>query len=153
MPASVDVAIVGAGVTGLALAIALREKNVSTVLLDARRNLETVPRGLTLQPNGLEALDKLGLLGKVTNGGEKIQIFEIVGRDGKTLLDADYGLLEHPRNYLMTVNASDLDLALRYKADQAGAEVIWGAAFLDLVRVSGQVQGLSYETKEGKEQI
>src|SRR6058998_3942837 len=134
MTASFDVAIVGAGVTGLALAIALREKNVSTVLLDAhaRRNIETVPRGLTLQPNGLEALDRLGLLGKVTNGGEKIRVFEIRSPDGKTLLEADYGLLDHPQNYLMTVNASDLDLALRYKAEQTGAEVVWEAAFLDL---------------------
>ena len=153
MTASVDVAIVGAGVTGLALAIALREKNVSTVLLDARRNMETVPRGLTLQPNGLEALDRLGLLGKVTNGGEKIQVFEIRSPDGKTLLEADYGLLDHPQNYLMTVNASELDLALRYKAEQTGAEVVWGAAFLDLIRNNGEVQGLSFETKEGKEQI
>ena len=139
MTATVDVAIVGAGVTGLALAIALREKNVSTVLLDARRNIETVPRGLTLQPNGLEALDRLGLLGKVTNGGEKIRVFEIRSPDGKTLLEADYGLLDHPQNYLMTVNASDLDLALRYKAEQTGAEVVWGAAFLDLTRNNGQV--------------
>ena len=153
MTTSVDVAIVGAGVTGLALAIALRENDVSTVLLDARRNLETVPRGLTLQPNGLESLEKLGLLNKVSSGGEKFQIFEIRSPDGKTLLDADYGLLDHPLNYLMTVNASDLDLALRYKAEQSGAEVVWGAAFLDLVRNGGRVQGLSYETKEGKEQI
>jgi len=147
------VAIVGAGVTGLALAIALRQNGLSCVLLDARRNVESIPRGLTLQPNGLEALDKLGLLNKVTNGGERVQNFEIRSLGGQLLLDADYGLLDHPQNYLMTVNTTDLDLALRYKAEQSGAEVVWGAAFLDLVRNDGTIQGLNYETKEGKETI
>jgi 6-methylpretetramide 4-monooxygenase len=153
MGRSVDVAIVGAGVTGLALALALRENDISTVLLDSRRKIDNVPRGLTLQPNGLEALDHLGLLSKISNGGERIQVFEIKSPDGQVLLEADYGLLEHPQNYLMTVNASDLDLALRYRAEQSGAEVIWGATFLNLVRAEGQVQGLSYETEHGKDEI
>ncbi len=153
MGRSVDVAIVGAGVTGLALALALRENDISTVLLDARRKIDNVPRGLTLQPNGLEALDHLGLLSKIGDGGERIQVFEIKSPDGQVLLEADYGLLEHPQNYLMTVNVSDLDLALRYKAEQSGAEVIWGAAFLDLIRAEGKVEGLSYETERGKDEI
>lgn len=153
MRETVDVAIVGAGVTGMALALALREKGVSTVLLDARRKIETVPRGLTLQPNGLAALDKLGVLDRISSGGEKIQVFEIRNPEGKLLLEADYSLLDHPQNYLITVNASDLDLALRYKAEQSGAKVIWGAGFLDLVQTDGQVQGLSFETEQGKDQI
>lgn len=153
MRESVDVAIVGAGVTGLALALALREKNVSTVLLDARKRLDTVPRGLTLQPNGLAALDKLKVLDRVSSGGEKIGVFEITNPKGEVLLEADYGLLEHPQNYLMTVNASDLEIALRNSAEQSGAEIVWGAVFLDLVQSNGQVQGLSFETDQGKDQI
>jgi 2-polyprenyl-6-methoxyphenol hydroxylase-like FAD-dependent oxidoreductase len=153
MKESIDVAIVGAGVTGLALALALRKKNVSTVILDARKNIETVPRGLTLQPNGLAALDELEVLDRVSSGGEKIGVFEIRNPHGKILLEADYGLLEHPQNYLMTVNASDLDLALRYKAEQSGAEVVWGARFLNLVQNDGQVQGLSFETDRGRNEI
>ncbi len=153
MGGNVDVAIVGAGVTGLALALALRERNISTVLLDARRNIESVPRGLTLQPNGLEALDKLGVLSKVRNTGSETQVFEIRNPEGKLLLEADYSLLDHPQNYLLTVNASDLDLILRYKAEQSGAAVIWGAGFQGLVRTDGQVQGVSFETEQGNDQI
>ncbi len=153
MGGNVDVAIVGAGVPGLALALALRERNISTVLLDARRNIESVPRGLTLQPNGLEALDKLGVLNKVRNTGSETQVFEIRNPEGKLLLEADYSLLDHPQNYLLTVNASDLDLVLRYKAEQSGAAVIWGAGFQGLVRTDGQVQGVSFETEQGNDQI
>jgi 6-methylpretetramide 4-monooxygenase len=148
------VAIVGAGVTGLALALALREKNISTILLDARRNVEVASRGVTLQPNGLEALDKLGVLDRVREGGSEARIFEIRNPEGKLLLEADYGLLNHPQNYLLTVNASDLDLALRYKAEQSGAEVVWGATFQNLVGSNdGKVEGVSFQTDEGNDQV
>ncbi len=153
MEGKVDVAIVGAGIPGLALALALRERNLSTVLLDARRNVEAVPRGLTLQPNGLEALDKLGLLSRVRDAGSEAQIFEIRNPDGKLLLEADYSLLDHPQNYLLTVNASELDLALRYKAERSGADVVWGADFQGLVRSNGLVKGVSFQTDLGQDQV
>ncbi len=153
MGRTVEVVIVGAGVNGLALALALRERDISTVLLDARRNVENVSRGLTLQPNGLEALEKLGVLDKVKEKGSTAQVFEIRNPEGKLLLEADYGLLDHPQNYLLTVNASELDLALRYKAERSDAEVVWGAVFKDLVRNGGQVQGVSFETEQGLDEI
>ncbi len=153
MGRSADVVIIGAGVPGLALALALRERDISTLLLDARRNVENVSRGLTLQPNGLEALEKLGVLDKIQRAGSKTQVFEIRNSKGTLLLEADYGLLNHPQNYLLTVNASELDLALRYRAEESGAEVVWGARFQDLVRNNGQVQGVSFETDEGTDQV
>ena len=153
MGRSADVVIIGAGVPGLALALALRQRDVSTLLLDARRNVENVSRGLTLQPNGLEALEKLGVLDKIQRAGSKTQVFEIRNSKGTLLLEADYGLLHHPQNYLLTVNASELDLALRYRAEESGAEVVWGARFQDLVRNNGQVRGVSFETDEGKDQV
>ena len=153
MVRTADVVVVGAGVTGLALALTLREKNLSTLLLDSRKNVEIAPRGVTLQPNGLEALNKLSVLDKIREGGSEARIFEIRNPEGNLLLEADYGLLEHPQNYLLTVNAADLDLALRYKAEQSGAEVIWGAAFQNLLVSDGQVQGVSFQTEEGEDQI
>ncbi len=153
MGRSADVVIIGAGVPGLALALALRQRDVSTLLLDARRNVENVSRGLTLQPNGLEALEKLGVLDKIQRAGSKTQVFEIRNSKGTLLLEADYGLLHHPQNYLLTVNASELDLALRYRAEESGAEVVWGARFQDLVRNNGRVRGVSFETDEGKDQV
>src|SRR5437867_797649 len=144
---SADVVIVGAGVTGLALALALRQRNVSTLLLDARRSADAVPRGITLQPNGLDALDKLGVLGNVRKSGSEARIFEIRNPKGEVLLEADYGLLEHPQNYLLTVIVSELDLAVKRAAEQWGAQVVWGAGFKDIVRNNGQVQSVSFQTE------
>src|SRR5437870_1587779 len=57
-----DVVIVGAGIAGSALALELQKRNISTLLLDRRKGLDATPRGITFQPNGLEALEKIGVL-------------------------------------------------------------------------------------------
>ena len=152
MGQSADVIIVGAGVTGLALALALRQRNISTLLLDSRKNVESVPRGLTLQPNGLAALEKLGALDKVRENGVETRILEIRDSHGNVLLEADYGLLNHPQNYILTTNAAELDLFLRYKAEQSGAQVIWEAELEELQRNNGQVQGVNFTTDNGSDQ-
>ncbi len=153
MERTADVVIIGAGIPGLALALELQQRKISTLLLDARKGVEAIPRGLTLQPNGLEALEKLGVLERARQAGSQTRIFEIRGWDGALLLEADYGLLDHPHNYLLTVNASELDVLLRYKAEQSGAEVHWGARFQDLVRNDGVVQGVSFQTERETEQV
>ena len=61
-----DVVIVGAGVAGSALAVAFGKQGRSVILLES--NLEEPNRivGELLQPGGVRALEKLGLLGKYT---------------------------------------------------------------------------------------
>ncbi len=153
MGRSTDVAIIGAGIAGLALAVALQERKISTVLLDGRRSVDTTPRGLTLQPNGMEALDKLGVLDKTRKTGSQASVFEIRSWNGELLLEADYGLLDHPHNYLLTVNSSELDVLLRYMVEKTGAEFVWGARFQDLVRNDGRVEGVTFETNGETDQI
>ncbi len=143
---SADVAIVGAGIPALALAISLQEKGIRTLLLDSRKSADSFPRGLTLQPNGLEALDKLGLLDKALQTGSKAEVFEVRAWDGELLLEADYRLLDHPQNYLLTVNAPDLDFVLRYRAERSGAQIAWGTSFKDLLHNNGRLTGLKFET-------
>jgi len=60
-----DVVIIGAGIAGSALAFELQKRNISTLLLDRRKGLDSTPRGITFQPNGLEALEKIGVLDSV----------------------------------------------------------------------------------------
>ncbi len=153
MARTVDVVIVGAGIPGLALAAALQERKISTVLLDGRRSVDTSPRGLTLQPNGMEALDKLGVVERVGRAGPKASIFEIRSWTGELLLEVDYGLLDHPFNYLLTVNFSDLDRFLRERAEGMGAEIVWGARFQELQGKDGTVEGLVFESEGDKQQV
>jgi squalene monooxygenase len=59
-----DIVIVGAGIVGCALAVALGNQGRSVILLEKSLRQPDRIVGELLQPGGLMALKKLGLLGK-----------------------------------------------------------------------------------------
>lgn len=130
---SADVVIVGAGIAGQALAYELQKRNVSTVLLDRRRSPDSAPRGITFQPNGLEAIEKIGVLDQILPLGVPGKVLEVKDWTGELLLEADYELLDHPYNYFMTVNATEVESLLAYSAELAGAKTVWNARFEDII--------------------
>jgi 2-polyprenyl-6-methoxyphenol hydroxylase-like FAD-dependent oxidoreductase len=142
MEEKTDVVIVGAGIAGIALSLELQKRGLSTILLDRRKNPDTVPRGITLQPNGLEALDKIGILDRIERMGSPERILEIKDWDRNLLLEADYSALDHPQNYLTTVNAVDIEQILGYKGENLGAKTVWGAGFEEILWNNGIAQGV-----------
>ncbi len=71
-----DVALVGAGPTGLALACGLRAAGVSVRVLDKATGPAVTSRALGLQPRGVEVLDRLGALGDLPD--RALPIHEVV---------------------------------------------------------------------------
>lgn len=126
---------------GQALAYELQKRNVSTILLDRRRSPESTARGITFQPNGLEALEKIGIIDRIHDLGIPGKILEVKDWTGELLLEADYGLLDHPYNYFMTVNATEVESILAYSAENAGAQTVWNARFEDIIFNNGIVEG------------
>ncbi|HEV2120997.1 MAG TPA: NAD(P)/FAD-dependent oxidoreductase [Candidatus Bathyarchaeia archaeon] len=153
MPGQTDVVVVGAGIAALALAIELQNKGISTILLERQKSPEGIPRGLTFQPNGLAVLEKLGALGRAKEVGSASQILEVKNWAGEVLLEADYGLLEHPQNYLLTANATEVERLLVYLAEKAGAKVLWGTSFQELTTTEGRVDGALFEIDGVNDQI
>lgn len=153
LPENTDVVIVGAGIAALALSLELQKKGISTILIERQKSPEGIPRGLTFQPNGLAVLDKLGLLDRASEVGSRSQILEVRNWQGDLLLEADYRLLEHPHNYLLTANASELERMLVYLAEQAGAQILWGASFQQLISNNGKIEGVVYATQGQTDQI
>jgi 2-polyprenyl-6-methoxyphenol hydroxylase-like FAD-dependent oxidoreductase len=145
LPGKADVVVVGAGIAALALAIELQKKGISTILLERQKSPEGISRGLTFQPNGLAVLDKLGALDRAKEVGSRSQILEVKNWEGELLLEADYGLLDHPQNYLLTANATELERMLVYLAEQAGAQILWGTSFRELLLSEGRVSGVVFE--------
>jgi 2-polyprenyl-6-methoxyphenol hydroxylase-like FAD-dependent oxidoreductase len=137
-----DVVIVGAGIAGIALSFELQKRGVSTLLLDRRKSPDPTPRGITLQPNGLEALEKIGILDRVQQMGTAERILEIKDWDHNLLLEADYSVLDHPQNYIMTVDAVEVEQILGYKTENMGAKTIWGAGFEEILWNNGTAQGV-----------
>jgi 2-polyprenyl-6-methoxyphenol hydroxylase-like FAD-dependent oxidoreductase len=153
LPGKADVVVVGAGIAALALAIELQNQGISTILLERQKSPEGIPRGLTFQPNGLAVLEKLGALDRAREVGSASQILEVKNWQGEVLLEADYSLLDHPQNYLMTANATEVERLLVYLAEKAGAKVLWGTSFQELTVTDGKVDGVVLERDGETDQI
>jgi len=129
---SYDIAIVGGGVGGLALGCALAEKH-HVLIIEARPGIVPSKRGLSLQANGLEALQKLDLLDRVTPIGGKTSHVACYEIDGTLLADLDYSILDHPYNYLLTLVPSELERVLRNEFSRRGGEIQESTSFKEVV--------------------
>jgi len=78
---NIDVAIIGAGLSGLALALALHQQSIKCVVYEAREASANIGGGVMLTPNGLKVLDKLGIYDSLLGKG--------FGFDGLYFLDAE----------------------------------------------------------------
>ncbi len=129
-----DVVTVGAGTGGLALGCALASDGRRVCLLEAKPGVSPSKRGLTLQPNGLEALQKLGLLDRVVRIGAKISRVTWREIGGGPLATFDYSILDHPHNYLLTVVPSELELVLRDAFSNVGGTIYESTFFREIRR-------------------
>ena len=64
-----NVAIIGAGLSGLSLALALHQQSIPCTLYELRDSDYTVGGGIMLSPNALEVLDKLGVYSRIKPKG------------------------------------------------------------------------------------
>ena len=136
-----DVGIVGAGIGGLALGCALASNGRSVCLLEAKPGVTQSKRGLTLQPNGLEAFQKLGLLDRVVRIGAKINLVTWYELGEGPLATLDYSILDHPHNYLLTVVPSQLELVLRDAFSDMGGTIFESTFFREIRRTGfGRVE-------------
>jgi 2-polyprenyl-6-methoxyphenol hydroxylase-like FAD-dependent oxidoreductase len=84
-----NVVIVGAGIGGLAAAIALKNAGLEVLVLERVAQLKPVGSGITLQTNALQALDYIGLSESVRQNGAELTHAMFCLEDGKQILEAD----------------------------------------------------------------
>ncbi len=71
------VLIVGGGIAGLTLAHALQQKGIDYDVYEAAPRLEIAGAGITLAPNALAVLDRLGLVAAVSEAGAALKSMDI----------------------------------------------------------------------------
>jgi len=81
------VAIIGAGIGGVAAAVCLRRVGLQAVLFERREYLREAGAGLSLWPNGTSVLEQLDLLPRVLNAGQRGMNFRLLSPAGKTLME------------------------------------------------------------------
>ncbi|CAH0133837.1 NAD(P)/FAD-dependent oxidoreductase [Roseomonas sp. CECT 9278] len=86
-----DVAVVGAGVAGLAVATLLARAGHRVSVLERFDRPAPVGSGLMLQPTGLAALDRLGLRAEIEALGARIDRLHGTTDRGATVFDLAYG--------------------------------------------------------------
>jgi 6-methylpretetramide 4-monooxygenase len=117
-----DVVVVGAGLAGLAFVLALRDAGLSVAVVDnvARLDATRMNWGHDLQPNGLLALEELGLLAEVERAGSRHDRYLLERVGGGRLSEWDYRMLDHPLPYAVCIRTHVLRQLMRDRA--AGLE-------------------------------
>lgn len=118
------VVVVGAGIGGLSAATALCRRGIEVEILEARSALSEVGAGLTLWPNALAGLARLGLDGRVAREGYEIRAMQVRRRSGRRLSDIDTARLSsslgHPS---VGIARPRLHRVLAEAAREAGAKI------------------------------
>jgi 2-polyprenyl-6-methoxyphenol hydroxylase-like FAD-dependent oxidoreductase len=126
MGRSYDIAIIGAGIGGLAAAIALGRAGHRVVLYERFPESRPIGSGLMLQPTGLAALERLGLRASIEALGARIDRLHGLNERGGIVFDLGYGELD-PALYAIGVHRAALHDALwrAFASGGAAIETSW----------------------------
>jgi 2-polyprenyl-6-methoxyphenol hydroxylase-like FAD-dependent oxidoreductase len=119
-----DVAIVGAGPTGLALAAALTQRKVGVAVFDRQSAGANTSRAAVVHAHTLEALESIGVATELTRRGLRAQRFTIRDRD-RTLVQVPFGHLPTQYPFTLMVSQAETEKVLRDRLGQLGGEVRW----------------------------
>jgi 2-polyprenyl-6-methoxyphenol hydroxylase-like FAD-dependent oxidoreductase len=122
-PASTDVLIIGAGPTGLALAGALAQQDVSCLIIDQQPSGANTSRACVVHARTLETLEPLGVVPDLLTRGLKVPIFRIRVRD-RVLLTVDFRHLPSAHAYTLMLPQCDTEAALLDRLAVLGRSVL-----------------------------
>lgn len=129
-----QVIIVGAGPTGLSLALQLQRYGIDFVIIDRKAGVTPFSKAMVLQARSLEIYDQLGLAWPAVADGEILQKASILNA-GKTIgqLDfSDFGGELSPFPYVLVYEQSKNEQLLYSKLQAGGQEVLWNTELVGL---------------------
>lgn len=127
--ADVDVAVVGAGATGLFLATALARAGAQVALLEERDAATRHSRAIGIHPPGLAALDRLGVADTLRAHGVEVRRGHASSGDAKRGVERlgvlDFGrTLPDPYRFVLTVPQHRTEAALETALAQAAPQAL-----------------------------
>jgi 2-polyprenyl-6-methoxyphenol hydroxylase-like FAD-dependent oxidoreductase len=144
-----QVVIIGAGPTGLTLAMLLAQRGITVKLIEASRSFRRIFRGEALMPSGLEAIDQMGLsdvVAKIPHRAINAWEFYI---ENRPIFRVDEPMEAGGQPCTLISQPALLEMVL----DRANAcenfEFIQGTAVRDLLRQNERVSGV--ELSDGRE--
>lgn len=122
LPRETAVMIVGAGPTGLALAISLQQAGIEHVLIDKLPEGLHTSRAGVIHAHTLEMLDELGIAKDLVAHGIPVTEFHIRDRD-RTLLEIEFDELPSAHPYLLMVPQDETERLLSERLARLGGRI------------------------------
>lgn len=139
----VDVAIVGAGPTGLLLAGDLAAAGVGCVVLERRLGQSNLSRAFVIQSRTLELLDARGIADRMIAAGERAQTLRLFRR-----MAVDMSVLPGRFPFTLVIPQYRVEAILRERALELGARIVEGARVV-MLRQDADGVDLGTETGDG----
>ena len=128
-----EVAVVGAGIGGLATALAMAARGAKVKVFEQSPDVSEVGAGLQITPNGVAVLDALGLGEELRRIGVAASALELRDyRRGSRVVRLDFGAGSSDRPYLL-LHRADLIALMTKAAVTAGIEISTGRAVTSVV--------------------
>lgn len=149
-PVSRKIAICGAGIGGLTLAVRLAELGFKPTVFERREEMDVCREGafLTLAPNGMNGLRAIGCYDAVRRGGIETTGIEICNARGVRLGNADQ--TDHESAFgapSITISRGGLTEMLLHRARSAGVSLRFGTS---LVALTSNASGVRLELSSGE---
>jgi 2-polyprenyl-6-methoxyphenol hydroxylase-like FAD-dependent oxidoreductase len=117
-----DVLVVGAGPTGLTMAVELRRRGIDTLLIDAREEPQRWDRATVVHPRSLEIFEALGIVDRFIAAGVPQRAARLHSA-GEVLVELDFSLSGAPYPYNLGLSEEDTERFLTSYLEAAGGSV------------------------------
>src|SRR4051812_33950771 len=128
--ADAPILVVGAGPTGLVLALSLARRGVPVRIIDRNAGPGEASRAMVVHARNLEFYRQLGFADEVVAGGIEIEHFHLRegGEEVASFTFGDIGEGISPYPFLLCYPQDDHERLLGEKLREAGVEVEWNTA-------------------------
>lgn len=147
-----SVVIAGAGIAGLAAALALRRAGCHATVVERTRSLGAVGAGILVQANGLLVLDALGLGEAVREAGAVRSAFDLRDRHGRLLLRTEFASALPAHLHPVAIHRAELHRILWQACAAAGVAPKLGFA-VTKVEADAPRPSLVCDTPDGEQRI
>ena len=138
-----QIVIIGAGPTGLTLAMLLAQRGIAVKLIEISRSFRRTFRGEALMPSGLDAIDLMGLSDLVQAISHcALDAWEFI-IEGRSIFRVDEPLEPHGATCTLISQPAFLEGVLSEASKYPNFEFIAGSAVRDLLWQDGRVAGVT----------
>ena len=138
-PTEPDVLIVGAGPTGLTLAVDLARRGIPLRIIDKKAGPSEHSKALGIQPRTLELMQLLELRDRLVEKGWTLRGFQLVS-GARPLARLDFTNISSPENHVVILPQSETERVLIERLTALGVSVEWETELLEFAEQGDRVE-------------